>query len=63
VIPQYSNFSETALGKKEAVQSGKEKNRVGIITKLHVAITAENHVVEGMLTGAKYQTSRLQVIS
>lgn len=27
------------------------RNRAGITTKLHFAITAENHVVEGMLTG------------
>jgi IS5 family transposase len=27
------------------------KNRAGVTTKLHLAITAENHVVEGLLTG------------
>ena len=27
------------------------RNRAGVTTKLHLAITAENHVVEGILTG------------
>ncbi len=27
------------------------KNRAGVTTKLHLVITPENHVVEGMLTG------------
>ena len=27
------------------------KNRAGVTTKLHLAITADDHVVEGMLTG------------
>lgn len=39
-----------AAAKKRAVQPG--KNRAGITTKLHLAISAENHVLEGMLTGS-----------
>jgi transposase len=27
------------------------RNRAGVTTKLHLAITAESHVIEGMLTG------------
>jgi len=32
-------------------QLSRGRNRAGITTKLHLAITAENHVVEGLLTG------------
>lgn len=32
-------------------QFSRGKNRAGITTKLHLAITAESHVVEGFLTG------------
>ena len=32
-------------------QLSRGRNRAGVTTKLHLAITAENHVVEGLLTG------------
>jgi hypothetical protein len=32
-------------------QCSRGKNRAGITTKLHLAITAEGHIVEGLLTG------------
>jgi transposase len=48
-IPRPSQSTGTA-GDKEG-QYARGVNRAGVTTKLHLAITAEDHFVEGLLTG------------